>query len=123
MDVDFFKGALKYNAPLTIIAVVILILLKPLFSDIEFISNNPIFVLTIFLFSINVLITTVFYTIKEKSKNRPPYSSSIKNNQISENKAKNIKIESHGDIQGNVIHNNKSDGDIIIGQGAKNEEK
>ncbi|MEQ5728888.1 hypothetical protein AB7360_03460 [Providencia alcalifaciens] len=123
MDVDFFKEALKYNASLTIIAVVILILLKPLFSDIDFISSNPIFTLTIFLFSMNVLIIAVFYTIKGKSKNKPPCLSSFKNNQISGNKAKNIKIESHGNIQGNVIHNNEADGDIIIGQGSKNEKK
>ncbi|WP_109419130.1 hypothetical protein [Proteus terrae] len=123
MNVDFFKGALKYNASLTIIAVVILLLLRPLFSNIDFISNNPIIILTIFLVSMNVLVIALFYTIKSKSKNRPTNSSSFKNNQISGNKAKNIKIKSDGHIQGNVIHNNEADGDIIIGQGLKNEKK
>jgi len=41
MDLTFFKPALKYNASLTILSVVILYLLQPMFESIEFISNNP----------------------------------------------------------------------------------
>lgn len=122
MDLDFFKSSLKYNASLTLISVVILYLLKPIFENIEFISNNPIIALAFFLIAINALLLTVRYTTKGKDKNTPPPLVDIKDNEITGNKAKNIKIESPGSISGNTIKDNEADGDLTIGQGFKNGE-
>ncbi|CAH3246198.1 hypothetical protein AI2602V1_0741 [Citrobacter freundii] len=121
MDLDFFKSSLKYNASLTIVSVVILYLLMPIFENIEFISNNPIITLAFFLIAINALLLIALYTTKAKHKKNEPVPSDIKDNEIIGNKAKNIKIESTGSISGNKINDNDADGDLIIGQRFKNE--
>jgi len=124
MDMDFFKNSLKYNAPLTILAVVILYLLKPIFENIEFISKNPIITVVFFLVAINALILITLYSNKVKPKkidSIPP--SNIRKNKIIGNKAKSINITATGDISGNEINNNEADGDLNIGQGSKNGKK
>lgn len=121
MDLDFFKSSLKYNASLTIVSVVILYLLMPIFENIEFISNNPIITLAFFLIAINALLLIALYTNKAKHKKNEPVPSYIKDNEIIGNKAKNIKIESTGSISGNKINDNDADGDLIIGQRFENE--
>lgn len=121
---DFFKNSLKYNAPLTILAVVILYLLKPIFENIEFISKNPIITVVFFLVAINALILITLYSNKVKPKkidSIPP--SNIRKNKIIGNKAKSINITATGDISGNEINNNEADGDLNIGQGSKNGKK
>lgn len=124
MDMDFFKNSLKYNAPLTILAVVILYLLKPIFENIEFISKNPIITVVFFLVAINALILITLYSNKMKPKKTDSISpSNIRKNKIIGNKAKSINITATGDISGNEINNNEADGDLNIGQGSKNGKK
>lgn len=120
MDLDFFKSALKYNGALTILSVVILYLLRPLFENVEFISQHPLIALGLFVIAINALLLTVRYTTKKRNKNGKDEISGIRNNKIVGNKGKNISIQTKGTISGNTINNNEADGDITIGQGYKN---
>lgn len=123
MDFTFFKPALKYNASLTILSVVILYLLKPMFENIEFISNNPIVTLVFFIIAINALVLALFYTSKQKNAQPTPAPAVIQDNEIIGNKAKNINITTDGNVTGNKINNNEADGDFNVGQGFKNGEK
>ncbi|PXV75264.1 hypothetical protein C7433_1033 [Pantoea sp. PNA 03-3] len=123
MDMNFFKSALKYNTPLTILSVLILYLLKPIFDNIQFISNNPTISLIFFLISINSVVLIILYTNKEKSTSQPSEPVSIQDNEIIGNKAKDINILSPGNIAGNKINDNEAEGDLNIGQGFKHGEK
>ena len=123
MDMNFFKSALKYNAPLTILSVLILYLLKPIFDNIQFISNNPTISLIFFLISINSVVLIILYTNKEKSTSQPSEPVNIQDNEIIGNKAKDINILSPGNIAGNKINDNEAEGDLNIGQGFKQGEK
>jgi len=120
MNIDFFKNALKYNASLSIVSVFILLLTKPLFEKIEFISNNPIISLIIFLASVNAVIITVIYTVNKDRKTSKDNQQGFNNNRVTGNKAKNITITTEGDMNGNTISNNEANGDLNIGQGFKN---
>lgn len=120
MNIDFFKNALKYNASLSIVSVFILLLTKPLFEKIEFISNNPIISLLIFLASVNAVIITVIYTVNKDRKTSKDNQQGFNNNRVTGNKAKNITITTEGDMNGNTISNNEANGDLNIGQGFKN---
>ncbi|MEV3810202.1 hypothetical protein ACSZME_01260 [Aeromonas dhakensis] len=120
MNIDFFKNALKYNASLSIVSVFILLLTKPLFEKIEFISNNPIISLLIFLASVNAVIITVIYTVNKDRKTSKDNQQGFNNNRVTGNKAKNITITTEGDMSGNTISNNEANGDLNIGQGFKN---
>lgn len=120
MNIDFFKNALKYNASLSIVSVFILLLTKPLFDKIEFISNNPIISLLIFLASVNAVIITVIYTVNKDRKTSKDNQQGFNNNRVTGNKAKNITITTEGDMNGNTISNNEANGDLNIGQGFKN---
>ncbi|MGN5112213.1 hypothetical protein [Aeromonas jandaei] len=120
MNIDFFKSALKYNASLSIVSVFILLLTKPLFEKIEFISNNPIISLLIFLASLNAVIITVIYTVNKDKKTSKDNKQGFNNNRVTGNKAKNITITTEGDMNGNTISNNEANGDLNIGQGFKN---
>ena len=120
MDLDFFKNALKYNGGLTILSVVVLYLLKPLFENIAFISAHPLVALGLFIIAINALLLTALYTSQKRNKNDADKIPGITNNKIVGNKAKNINIKTKGTISDNTINNNEADGDITIGQGYKN---
>lgn len=112
---NFFKSALKYNAPLSIVAVMMLLLLKPVFNNVEFISDNPIVSLIIFLAIVNFGIFALLIT-----RNKNKLITGIKDNKINGNKAKSIKITTEGNIQNNEIKNNEADGKLLIGQSYKN---
>ncbi|MBL0488240.1 hypothetical protein [Aeromonas veronii] len=89
-------------------------------KKIEFISNNPIISLLIFLASVNAVIITVIYTVNKDRKTSEDNKQGFNNNRITGNKAKNITITTEGDMNGNTISNNEANGDLNIGQGFKN---
>lgn len=123
MDLDFFKNSLKYNASLTIIGVIILYLLKPIFENVDFISNNPMTTLLFFVIAINACLLVALYNNKNKKitkNNKSALQSGVSNNSISGNKARNINIKATEIINDNKIDNNEVEGDITIGQGFKN---
>lgn len=122
MDIAFFKGALKYHATLSILSVFILYLLKPIFNDMNFVSNHPYICLVLFVIAINACLKVITSTSKDKSKKemRPKSQPKLEGNKINRNKAKNIRVITDGDVTKNEITDNEADGDLTIGQGTKN---
>ncbi|MDY4381521.1 hypothetical protein [Pectobacterium brasiliense] len=124
MEISFFKNSLKYHATLTILSIVILYLLTPMFNDVSFISNHPWLCLIIFIVAINACLKVITVSQegkKEKIKNEK--ISKIEGNKINRNKAKNISIITDGGLTKNEINDNEASEDLIIGQGTNNGKK
>ncbi|KAA5929539.1 hypothetical protein F3I58_20465 [Pantoea sp. VH_4] len=124
MDISFFKSALKYHATLTILSVVILYLLTPMFNNINFISEHPWMCLITFIVAVNACLKVIFIS-QGRSNGKPKHekASKIEGNKINRNKAKNISIITDGELTKNEINDNEASGDFIIGQGTKNGKK
>ena len=107
---NLWKTALKINLPATLAIFIVLKLLNPVFSNIEFIERNPIIYLLLVVFLLNFAI--IFLVINRKNKRSIIKNSVIDNNEVDGS------VEVNGDeIVKNRISGNTIKNDLKIGEG------